>query len=193
VTLPIIEAALATQEPMEPDAIVEKGAWAPQTIRDVEWALEMAGESEAEVASIDEQEADAIARIKARADALRAKAERRATYFKGRVAEFASAHRADLLVGTKKSREFIAGSVAWRKKAGGLVVTDKAALEAWLATQDPSLFRIKLEPEMKALKALLDTQGIIPPGCDLRPEVEELTVKTNPLPTLSPPAMEKKP
>jgi phage host-nuclease inhibitor protein Gam len=181
----LVTAAAAAQEPLEADAIVEKGAWAPQTIRDVEWALEMAGESEAEVASIDEQEADAIARIKARADSLRAKAERRATYFKGRVAEFAAAHRSELLVGTKKSREFIAGVVAWRKKAGGLVVVDKAALQAWLSTQDPSLFRVKLEPEMDTLQKQFKETGIVPPGCDFRSDTEELTVKATALPQLS--------
>jgi phage host-nuclease inhibitor protein Gam len=185
-TLPIIEAALATQEPMEPDAIVEKGAWAPQTIRDVEWALEMAGESEAEVAEIDGQLADLVARATARAEALKSRAMNRVTFFKGRVAEFAVANRADLLVGKAKSRNFLSGKVGFRKRGGKLRVDDKEALTAWLAGQDPSLFRVTLAPEMKALQEQFARDGIIPPGCTFENERDEVYVEAAPLPTLSP-------
>jgi hypothetical protein len=193
----LVAAAAEAQEPLDPNTLADVGAWVVSSLRDAEWAFENVGESEAEVASIDEMEADAHARIKARADELRAKALRRAEYFRGRLAEFATANKADLLLGKKKSRELLAGTFAWRtkNKGGALVVTDKDALASWLAGQDPSLFRVTLSPEMTQLQKLFHEQGIVPPGCDFKPEVEELTLKANPLPLLSstPPAKEMKP
>jgi phage host-nuclease inhibitor protein Gam len=171
---------------MEPDAIVEHGAWAPQTIRDVEWALECIAESEAEVAEIDGQLADLVARATARAEALKARAMNRVTFFKGRVAEFAVANRADLLVGKAKSRNFLSGKVGFRKRGGKLRVDDKEALAAWLAGQDPSMFRIRLEPEMAVLQKQFQTDGVIPPGCTFESERDEVYVEASPLPTLPP-------
>lgn len=184
-TLAIVEAAAAIQEPLEPHAIAEAGAWAPKSIRDVEWALECLAESEAEVVAIDAQLSDLIARATARADAIKAKAQSRIAFFGGRVAEFAEAHKGELLVGKKKSREFLSGRVGWRKKGGKLVVTDKAALSDWLTTQDPALFRVEVKPEMKALQDLCRTTGIVPPGTDFEPERDEVFVETTPLPTLN--------
>jgi phage host-nuclease inhibitor protein Gam len=184
-TLAIVEAAAAAQEPLEPLAIAEAGAWAPKSIRDVEWALECVAESEAEIASIDEQLSDLIARATARAEKLKASAANRVAFFKGRVAEFAENHKAELLIGRTKSRQFLSGTVAWRRKPAKLVVTDKDALAKWLETQDPSLFRVTVAPEMRALQELTTTTGIVPPGTDYEPERDELTVKATPLPTLN--------
>jgi phage host-nuclease inhibitor protein Gam len=186
----LVAAAAEAQEPMEPDAIVERGAWTPQTIRDVEWALECIAESEAEVAEIDGQLADLIARATAKRDILAGRAQRRIDYMKGRVAEFAVANRADLLVGKAKSRNFLSGKVGFRKRGGKLRVDDKEALAAWLSTQDPSMFRIRLEPEMAVLQKQFQTDGVIPPGCTFESERDEVYVEAAPLPTLSPPAKE---
>jgi phage host-nuclease inhibitor protein Gam len=185
VTLAIVEAAAAVQEPLEADAIARDGAWAPRSIRDVEWALECIAESKAEVADIDAQLEDLITRAKARAEKIKGPAQNRIAFFSGRVAEFAEGHKGDLLVGKKKSRDFLSGRIGWRKKGGKLVVADKAALADWLSTQDPALYRVEVKPEMKALQELAATQGIIPPGCDFEPERDEVYVEAAPLPTLN--------
>jgi phage host-nuclease inhibitor protein Gam len=184
----LVAAAAEAQEPLEPDAIVERGAWTPQSIRDVEWALECIAESEAEVAEVDGQLADLIARAQARRDLIASRAQNRIDYMKGRVAEFAVAHRADLLVGKAKSRNFLSGKVGFRKRGGKLKVEDKKALEAWLAGQDPKFFRVSLAPEMAALQEQFQKDGVIPVGCTFESERDEVYVEAAPLPTLSPPA-----
>ena len=181
----LVTAAAAAQEPLEADAIVEKGAWAPQTIRDVEWALECVAESEAEVAEIDGQLADLVARATARAETLKARAQGRIDYMKGRVAEFAVANRADLLVGKAKSRNFLSGKVGFRKRGGKLKVEDKKALEVWLSTQDPRFFRVTLAAEMAELQKQFAQDGVVPPGCTFESERDEVYVEAEPLPTLT--------
>lgn len=181
-TASLVKAAEASQEPLEdysPDAIAHDGNWRPVTIRDVEWALECVAESEAEIASIDAQLADVVKRAEARATKLKAMAERRASYFRGRVAEFAEANRGDLLVGTKKSRDFIAGRISWRKSGGRLRVTDKKELEAWLLTQpvEAGLFRMKIEPEMRAIQEAAKRDGLVPPGTEFEPEHDTIHVE----------------
>lgn len=177
-------AAESAQAPLDPTTIHERGEWAPRTISDVEFALECAAESESEIAALDASLKSAIARLEARADAIRSKARARADYFIARVAEFAQAHRSDILIGKKKSRDLLSGRIGWRKKGGKLTVIDKAALSDWLPTQDASLYRVKVEPEMKALQALAASQGIIPPGCEWEPERDEIYVEANPLPVI---------
>ena len=184
-SLAIVEAAAASQEPLEPAAIVEAGVWEPRTLRDVEWCLEQIAESEAEQADIDEQLRDLIARATARADKIKAGSQNRVAFFTGRVSQFAEKNKADLLIGKAKSRQFLSGKIGWRRRSGRLVVTEKIALADWLATQDPSLFRIKIEPEMKALQAQVQKDGIIPPGCTWNEEMDELYVEASPLPTLN--------
>ena len=159
--------------------------WTPAGDRDVEWALECIAESEAESASIDQQLADLVERATARANALKVKAERRADFFRGRVTDYAEANKAGLLTGKKRSREYLSGKIGWRKRGGKLVVADRQALADWLMTQDPALYRMRLEPEMKALQELARTQGVIPPGCDWEPERDELHVEASPLPTIT--------
>lgn len=181
----LVTAAAAAQEPLDPSTLADVGAWVVASIRDLEFALECIGESRAEMDSIDAQQADAFARIKARADMLKEKALRRVTYFEGRAAEYLEAHRSEILIGKKKSREFIGGKVAWRAKGGRLIVTNKDELAAWLTTQDdPTLMRVTVAPDMKALQDMAHTKGIVPPGTDWDPERDELHIESVPLPTL---------
>lgn len=181
-TVNLVKAAEESQEPLEdysPDALAAGGSWMPSSIRDLEWALECVAESEEEIAQVDAQLADVIKRATARADKLKAMAQRRAHYFSGRVAEYAEAHRSELLTGTKKSRELIAGRIGWRKKGGRIRVEDKAALAAWLETQpvERGLARVKLEPDMAALQANCKETGEVPPGCTFEEERDEVYVE----------------
>ena len=120
-TLSIVEAAAAAQEPLDADALATEGTWAPKNDTDVEWAFEQAGEARAYIASVKAQLADLVNRANARAEAIMAPALNRATYFEGRVAEYAQVNKDKLLVGKKKSREYIGGTIAWRKHPGKLV------------------------------------------------------------------------
>lgn len=180
----LVRAAEAAQDPLEdfsPDVIATAGQWKPRTIRDVEWALECIGESEAEVAAVEAQLADVIARAKVRAAHIREAANRRANFFRTVVQDFANQNRADLLVGKKKSRDFIAGRIGWRKHGGRLRVEDKDALGEWLEGQDASLYRVEVKPEMSALQAHARDTGEIPPGCVWEEEHDELYVEATPL------------
>ena len=174
----------ATSEPLEdysPDRLATEGAWAPKTIRDVEFALECIAESEAEVDAIEAQAKDARQRIDLRVAKLTEAATRRAAYFRGRVAEFAETNRSDLLIGKKKSRDFVSGRIGWRKKGGRLRVTDKEPLAVWLATQDERLYRVKLEPVMDELQAHAKATGEVPPGCEWEEEHDEIHIEAAPL------------
>jgi phage host-nuclease inhibitor protein Gam len=184
-TLPIIEAALATQEPVDGEALAPTG-WRARSIADAEWAGEELGASEEEIRQVDAQLADLIARATARADAIKTKAQKRVAFFTAALVEFAETNRADLCIGKKKSRELVSVTFAWRKKAAKVIVTDKPALVEWLEQHgDPTLMRVRVEPDIKAIDAMILATGVLPPGLDLEPESETLTVTATALPQIS--------
>jgi phage host-nuclease inhibitor protein Gam len=188
-TLPIIEAALATQEPVDPDALAREGAWGikPLDLSGYEFAFRCAGESQAAVASWQEAARQAHAAIDARLAELVAREEPRITFFLGRIAEAAARDKDVLLLGKKRSREFLAGKVAWRKKSARLVIEDRAALMDFLTKDgDPALVRVKYEPEIKAIQARFEKDGVLLPGTSFESEKDEMTVEPSPLPTLPP-------
>mgnify|MGYP002410008834 FL=1 len=152
---------------------------------DLDWCLERVGELEAEAAEIRRQLARAIETLTNRANAIAASAERGASWFRSLAEGFVLEARSDILTGKKKSRDFLHGRVAFRSHAEKLVVTDKAALVAWLESQpDSTLYRVKVEPEMKALQAKFKATGELPPGCDFEPASETLTITAAPPVTL---------
>ena len=67
-TLPIIDAALAVQEPVDADALAREGAWSikPVDLSGYEFALKRAGEEQARVAALQEAAKQAHAAIDAR-------------------------------------------------------------------------------------------------------------------------------
>jgi phage host-nuclease inhibitor protein Gam len=172
--------ALAAYEDEQDPAV--RGPWAIDSLGSADWSLSRLAECEAEAAEIDRQAEAAIAKIRKRADELKAKAARGAAFFSYKLLAFAETHRATLLGSSKKkSRDFIHGRIAFRKKGGRLVVKDKDALLAWLATQpvEAGLYRMKLEPEMRAIQEQFKTAGEIPPGCDFEPEFEDVVIEAN--------------
>jgi phage host-nuclease inhibitor protein Gam len=156
------------------------GGWLIADLGSADWALSRVIECQAEAEEIDRQAEAAIARIRKRAEALKEKAARGEAFFRARLIMFAETHREELLTGKKKSREFVHGRIGWRKKAERLVVKDLKALLAWLATQpvEAGLYRVRLEPELRALQERFKACGEIPAGCDVEPETETVEIKT---------------
>ena len=158
---------------------------APTDLAGAERLLVELGEVEAEIAAIEASAAAFIDPIAKRRDALKAAAQRRANFKRLGLEEYAKLHRSDIVRGGKKSRDLIAGTIGFRSKSERLVVVDRPALIAWLETQpDPSLYRVKVEPEMAKLQALFRTTGVLPPGCDMEPESETVHIETFALPQL---------
>lgn len=153
-------------------------AWRIENISTADWALRRLAECEAEAAAIDEQYAAAVAALSERRDALKAKAERGAGFFRFKIAEYAERERGSLLKGKKKSHDFLHGRISFRSKAERLEVTDRAALEDWLAAQpvEAGLYRMRLEPEMRALQERFRSTGECPPGTDVKPAEESISI-----------------
>jgi phage host-nuclease inhibitor protein Gam len=181
----LVAAAEASQDPLDSEALAPPG-WSIKGAPDVNFAFRCISEEETALASIDEQEAHAIAAIKAHADALRAKRQPRVAFFTAKIVEYVEAHKKELLTGKRRSAEFLGGVASWRRKPAKVVVTDKPALVEWLSQHgDPTLMRVKVEPDLKAIDAMILATGVLPPGLDLEPESETLTVTATALPQIS--------
>ena len=179
----IVEAAAAAQEPVE--AIAPPG-WTVNGPNDVNFGFRRIGEENAAIASINDQRAAAHAAIDAHADALIAKRQPAVAYFTAKIVEYVEAHKGELLTGKRRSHEFLGGVAAWRRKPSKVVVTNKAALVEWLEQHgDPTLMRVTVAPDLRAIDASIQATGVLPPGLDLEPESETLTVTATPLPTIS--------
>ena len=186
--LPIIDAALAVQEPVDPDALAREGAWSikPVDLSGYEFALKRAGEEQARVAALQEAAKQAHAAIDARLAQLIAPSENIITFFLGRAAEAAERDKSSLLIGKRRSHSFLNGEVKWRKHAEKVVIEDRAALVDYLSKQDdPTLFRVKVEPDLKAIQEKFQKDGVLLPGTSFESEHDTLTVETTPLPTLT--------
>jgi len=178
--LELVAAAKAMQSEYvdEQDPTV-RGDWAIQNTGSADWALERVGECEGEADSIEAQYAAAVERLSKRKAELLARAARGASYFRMKLEEWAGPNRASLLKGKGKSVAMLHGTIGWRKKGGNLRVEDKDALAAWLITQpvESGLYRVRVEPEMRALQKWCAESGEIPSGCEFVPEFDEFYVK----------------
>lgn len=167
---------------VEQDAETPEG-WRVQSVADLDFALLRIRELEAEVADAEAIRDTRIAEIQARTERLTKRARWLAGFFRSHITAYAQEHREELLGhGRKKSREFIHGSVAWRRKGGGLAVTDREALLAWARAQpvEAELVRAKEEPALDAIKRHYAATGEVPGGMDLDPERDEIVVKAVP-------------
>ena len=169
---------LAPIDPTEPDpgqeGIIHEG-WKIENVSSLEWALGRLAELKARNEAIDAAATEARKRVEARAEQLTAKVNRGIAYFTAHIEKYATEHRDEILGGGKaKSREFIHGTVGWRKRSGRLVVVDDQALRGWLVEQgDDTLYRVKIEPEMQLLQARFRSDGVIPPGCEFVADTEK--------------------
>jgi phage host-nuclease inhibitor protein Gam len=177
-----LEIAAAAQPPElyedESDPTVTT-SWEITTTTSADWALQRKAECDAEAEDIDRQAEAAIQRIRERATALKTKAWRGSRYFEFKLEQWAERNRDAIVKGKAKSRAFVHGLIGWRKVGGKLAVKDAAALAAWLATQpaESGLYRVKLEPEMRALQARFKETGEVFPGCEYEPEDDRFYVK----------------
>lgn len=153
-------------------------AFRVETLQTADWCLRRIAECEAESAEVDRQAAEAIAAIGKRAADLKEKAERGAAYFRFQVARFAEEQRDSLLKGKKKSVDCIHGRIQFRSSPERLKVVDKDALADWLASQpvEAGLYRVKLEPEMRALQDQFKSTGEVPPGTEVEVSRESITI-----------------
>jgi phage host-nuclease inhibitor protein Gam len=179
--------APGAEQSFDADLVPEGRAvsWFPRTLADVEWALERLGEASANLAEIERQRKAAHDAIDTRADLIARKPERRAEWFDSLVVTWAKEHRDEVVRGKSKSRELLAGTVAFRAKGEKVVVTDEAAFIEWALKESPGLVRTKYEPDMKALTAFVKAFGEIPVGVDVQAATETITVTAHPLPTLT--------
>lgn len=173
----------------EEDPTVRSGGpWRIETVTHLDWAMSRLAALQLELADLADQERVRVEAIEQRAAFLAEKVNGGVSFFEAKIAEYAHSHRGTLLGGgKKKSREVLHGVVGWRDSPGPgkLVVTDAEALDAWLQTKSPDsgLYRVKLEPEMDALKALHEAEKVVPPGCEWVPKSETFFVRAAPLMT----------
>jgi hypothetical protein len=141
--------------------------------------LDVLARCEAEVANIEAQAEEAHKRIDARADKLRTGPQRGIAYCVALLSEYGERMKATWLKGPKRSHDMIGGRIGWRKSGGRLRVTDKKELEAWLLTQpvEAGLFRMKIEPEMRAIQDAAKRDGLVPPGTEYEPEHDTIHVE----------------
>lgn len=158
----------------ETDPTVRDG-WQIDSLGSLEWAMSRIADLEAERDEVQAATIDAVHRIEARGAALAEKAERGVTFFRGQVLRYIEAHRHELLKGgKKKSRGLLYGAIGWRSSGGRLRVQDKDALTVWVSAQplESGLYRLKVEPDMKAIQEYAKRTGEVPPGTEFEPEHE---------------------
>lgn len=156
-----------------------QGRWAIENLDAADWALRRLADLQREKAENEAIARRRIEEIQMRLATLNKRAERGIAYFEAKLTEWAKANRAELIPGKKKTRDLPSGSISFRKKGGGLVVVDEAALLKWAEEQglEKGLVRIKVEPALSEIKKQLG-EGEVPPGMDVEPEREEVVVKT---------------
>lgn len=156
------------------------GPWQIDSRSSLDWAMSRLAKLRAEAEAIETQAAAAIDRIEKRKASLLERIQRGAGFFEYKIAEYAHRERQLLLGGGKrKSADLLHGRIGWRSKGGKLTVDDKPTLLAWLERQPPEggLYRVKLEPEMKAIQDNFKTTGEIPPGCSYQQPEETFYVE----------------
>ena len=154
--------------------------WRVESEGDADWSFERIQYLEAHIAAIEEQERAAIARIQARAAALKEVSSHGVMFFSAALMEYGEREKRSLLGGGKrKSRSFLHGVIGWRKKGGKLTWTDEKLTLDWAKARpvEQGLYRVRYELEKKAIQDATKAEGIIPPGCELEPERDEVYVQ----------------
>ena len=154
---------------------------------EADWAFARMQEHEAQIAAVDDQIALAVARIERRGTELKRKAAWAVEFFRAALMEWGDREKRTLLGGgRKKSRELLHGVVGWRtkNKGGKLKWIDEAATLEWAKAQpiELGLFRVVYQIDKLAIEKLARERDLIPVGCDLDLERDEVYVKTTTTP-----------
>lgn len=171
------------------EEIQAKGPWQVQGPDSADWALGKLAEYRAQVAEVERQAEAAHAVIEARRLALVKRIGGEAAGFEAALTDYAVNHRADIVSGKRKSKDYLHGRIQFRAKGAKLVIEDAAALAVWLEAQpaEAGLWRVKIEPDKKALDAYFEKTDVLPPGCKYEPATESITVETIDVPRLEEP------
>ena len=157
-----------------------KRGWRIGSEEEADWALVRMSEHEAQIASIDRQLAATVERETRRAEMRKGSAPHGVAFFESALMEYGEREKRALLGGgKKKSRAFLHGVIGWRKKGGKLTWIDEAATLAWAKSRpvEQGLYRVKYELEKKMIQDVTRAENIIPPGCELEPETDEVYAK----------------
>lgn len=152
--------------------------WRIESLGEADWALERLAHHRREIAEALELEKLAIQRIRERTAKLTAEAQRGVRFFEGQLQAYAATNRHQLM-GTMKSRKLTHGTLGWRTKPEGHVVTDEAALLEWCRKQplEADVLRIKEEPALAVIWAHIKRTGEDVPGTAPEPATEVFYVK----------------
>ena len=163
------------------EEIQARGPWMVEGPDSCDWALRKVAEAQAEIAEIERQAEAAMRAIEARRVALIQGPGQTAAFFESAVLMYAQTHRGDIVRGDRKSKDYIHGSIAFRANKGGrLVIEDGPALAKWLEAQpvEAGLYRVKIEPDKKALDAWFDEGGReAPPGTRYENPTESISIE----------------
>ena len=98
-------------------------------------------------------------------------------YVRAEMERDATVHRAELVKGRTKTISLPNGEISWRKTSK-LTVTDLEALTKWCVEEGPqaALYRVKTEPELAKVTALVKATGVLPPGTEWS-ETESIHIK----------------
>lgn len=160
------------------EEIEVKGPFQIQGPDSADWALDKLGRYQQRIAEIERQAEAARAMIESRRVSLVASLGQQVAYFEALLLDYAQRARSEIVGGSRKSRDYLHGRIGFRSKGGRLVVKDAAALAAWLETQPPEagLYRVKLDPDKKALDAHFEATNELPPGCEYEPATESISI-----------------
>jgi phage host-nuclease inhibitor protein Gam len=158
-------------------------AWSVKSLDGADWALKRIADLQAEVDENNRILEEHLAYNRMKTDALNAKVQRGIDFFTWHVKLWANENK-DILLrgGKKKSRSLLHGTIGWRRKGGGVKVTDEGLLLKWAQTQPVELgfVRITEEPAIKAIKAWVEKSEeleAMPPGLAVNEATDELEIK----------------
>jgi hypothetical protein len=158
-------------------------SWRIGSVEEADWAFEKMEQNEDLIRSIDVQLEAAITRATKKAEQLKRSPTLAIAFFKANLEEFGTREKRTLLNGSKKkSRAFLHGVIGWKVKHKGGVLRwlDEALTLDWAKSRpvEQGLYRVKYELDKKTIQDVARTENIIPPGCELELETDEIYVKT---------------
>jgi len=167
-------------------------AWRIEDRPTLEWAMGILANGEREAEAIRSACAEARRRIDAREIALLTRNVRATEWIRAAVTDYARAHRKDLLV-KGKTAHLVHGEIAYRAQPEKVEIQDAAAALAWCQSQPAEAGFVRLKPEIdkKALSAHVLSTGEIPPGCQIVPPTETITLSPEQPEAISIPAPTK--